>query len=114
MFEMFHHMPIYNSSRIFDVMQVRDISLYLEGSDFFPFLKTPHTFVDFHLPGTVPLLVVSWKILSSIGEISAACSFRNHGGMASGPEALLVFNSDNCFATSLVVIERLSMACILP
>ena len=33
--------------------------------------------------------------------------------MASGPEALFVFNSDNCFATPLVVIDRLSMAGIL-
>ena len=33
--------------------------------------------------------------------------------MASGPEALFVFNSDNCFATPLMVIDRLSMAGIL-
>ena len=29
--------------------------------------------------------------------------------MASGPEALFVFNSDNCFATPLMVIDRLSI-----
>ena len=33
--------------------------------------------------------------------------------MASGPEALFVFNSDNCFATPLMVIDGLSMAGIL-
>ena len=33
--------------------------------------------------------------------------------MTSGPEALFVFNSDNCFETPLVVIDRLSMAGIL-
>lgn len=48
-----------------------------------------------------------------IGAISAACSFKNHGGMAPGPEALFVLNSDNCFATPLVVIDRLTMAGIL-
>ena len=85
----------------------------MEGSDFFPFLKKPHTFADFHLLGTVPLSIESWKILVRIGAISAACSFKNHGGMASGPEALMVFNSDNCFAAPLVVIDRLSMAGIL-
>ena len=51
--------------------------------------------------GTVPLSIESWKILVRIGAISAECSFRNHSGMASGPEALFVFNSDNCFATPL-------------
>ena len=85
----------------------------MEGSDFFHFLKTPHTFADFHLLDTVPLSIESWKIFVRIGAISAACSFRNHGGMASGPEALLVFNSDNCFATPVVVIDRLSIAGIL-
>ena len=30
--------------------------------------------------------------------------------MASGPEALFVFKSDNCFATPLMVIDRQSMA----
>ena len=30
--------------------------------------------------------------------------------MALGPEALLVFKSDNCFATPLMVIDRQSMA----
>ena len=38
----------------------------------------------------VPLSIESWKILVGIGAISAAYSFRNHGGMASGPEALFV------------------------
>ena len=72
---------------------------------FFPFSKTPHRFADFHLLGTVPLSIESWKILVRIGAISAAYSFRNHGGMASGPEALFVFNSDNCFATPSMVID---------
>ena len=49
----------------------------------------------------------SWKILVRIGAISAAYSFRDQGGMASGPEALFVFNSDSCFATPLMVIDRL-------
>ena len=80
---------------------------------FFPFSKTPHRFADFHLLGTVPLSIESWKILVRIGAISAANSFRNHGGMASGPEALFVFNSNNCFATPLMVIDRLSIDDIL-
>ena len=79
----------------------------------FPFLKTQHTFADFHLLGTVPLSIESWKILVRIGAISAAYSFRNHGGMASGPEALFVFNSDNCFATPSMVKDRLSIDGIL-
>ena len=54
-------------------MQVRDTGLYSEGSEFFSFLKTPHTFVDFHLPGTVPFSIESWKILARIGAISTAC-----------------------------------------
>ena len=73
----------------------------LKDQTFSLFIKTPHTFADFHLLGTVPLSIESWKILVRIGAISAECSFRNHSGMASGPEALFVFNSDNCFATPL-------------
>ena len=70
-------------SRIFDAVQVKDMG--------------PHTFAHFHLLGTVPLSIESWKILVRIGAISVAYSFRNHGGMAEGPEVLFVFNSDNCF-----------------
>ena len=72
--------------RIFDAMQVSDIGLQLEGSDFLPFSKMQNTFADFNLLGIVPLLIESWKILVRTGAISTACSFRNHGGMASGPK----------------------------
>ena len=38
------------------------------------------------------------------GEISCAYSFRNHEGILSGPQALLVFSEVSCLVTPLMVI----------